>query len=234
MVKVYLSPPPSPYRPLRPRRALRAVRWSFLIIAVACLGYSGYAYLESGLSQAYENWILNREIENAKRRLPAPPAQGYSGDARRTDRAHLDTGALIGRIEIPRLRLSAIVREGVDDGTLRHAVGHVPETARPGDAGNVGLAAHRDTFFRPLKRVRKDDRIIVETVSGRYEYLVDSTQIVHPDDVQVLRPTREPVLTLVTCYPFYFVGNAPKRFVVRAHRVVSEARNSSTASDSGS
>jgi sortase A len=117
---------------------------------------------------------------------------------------------------VPRLGLSAIVREGVDEATLRRAVGHVPQTARPGEAGNAALAAHRDTFFRPLKHIRKGDRIKVTTPDGAHEYRVTETRVVAPDDVSVLAPTMNPTLTLVTCYPFNFVGTAPKRFVVRA------------------
>jgi sortase A len=123
---------------------------------------------------------------------------------------------LVGRIQIPRLGISAIVREGEDADTLRKAVGHIPGTALPGASGNVGLAAHRDTYFRPLKDIRKGDLIRVATLSGRHEYRVESTEIVTPADVRVLDPTREPSLTLVTCYPFYYVGPAPKRFIVHA------------------
>jgi LPXTG-site transpeptidase (sortase) family protein len=112
--------------------------------------------------------------------------------------------------------MSAIVREGVEDSTLRRAVGHVPRTALPGESGNAALAAHRDMFFRPLKDVRKGDRIRVTTREGVHEYRVTETRVVGPDDVTVLAPTMNATLTLVTCYPFNFVGTAPKRFVVRA------------------
>jgi sortase A len=130
--------------------------------------------------------------------------------------------SLIGRLVIPRLGVRVMVRQGVDEATLRHAVGHVPETVLPGTPGNVGLAAHRDTFFRPLKHIRQHDRIILETWSGTYEYEVDGLEIVGPRDVQVLAPSSKPVLTLVTCYPFYYVGHAPRRFVVRARLISAE------------
>jgi len=106
----------------------------------------------------------------------------------------------------------------VDAATLRRGAGHIPETAQPGDPGNVGIAAHRDSFFRGLKDVRKNDIIRLETLEGTYRYRVDWTRIVTPEDTAVLDATANPALTLVTCYPFYYVGSAPKRFIVRASR----------------
>ena len=100
--------------------------------------------------------------------------------------------------------------------TLRVAAGHVPGTALPGDAGNAAFAAHRDTFFRPLKDVREGDEIAVATPSGNYRYVVTAISIVEPEDLSVLSPTAESVLTLITCYPFDYVGSAPQRFIVQA------------------
>jgi sortase A len=126
---------------------------------------------------------------------------------------------LIGRMEISRLGLSAVVVEGIGKRTLRRAVGHIPGTALPGRSGNVGIAGHRDTFFRPLQDVQLDDIITLTTRWGEYRYRVVSSRVVSPDDVEVLNPTSNEVLTLVTCHPFYFVGPAPNRFIVRAERV---------------
>ena len=112
-----------------------------------------------------------------------------------------------------------MVREGADSGTLRKAIGHIPGTALPGNAGNVGLAGHRDTFFRALRDIEKDDTIDFETDSGTFRYAVQSTRIVSPRDVSVLTASSGRTLTLVTCYPFYYVGSAPKRFIVRAVQV---------------
>jgi sortase A len=125
----------------------------------------------------------------------------------------------MGRIEIPRLNVSAIVRAGIDARTLGLAVGHVPGTALPGERGNAGLAGHRDTFFRRLDDIRPDDEIRVVTPGGTYVYRVERTDVVQPADIWVLEDTPTPVLTLVTCYPFTFVGSAPERFVVRARLV---------------
>ncbi len=126
---------------------------------------------------------------------------------------------LVGRIEIPRIGLSAMIREGDDDATLAVAVGRVPGTARPGERGNMALAGHRDSFFRPLRHIRVGDVIQVRAPERRYDYRVVSTEVVGPREVRVLDPTGEAVLTLVTCYPFGYVGNAPDRFVVRASRI---------------
>ena len=117
---------------------------------------------------------------------------------------------MIGRIEIGRLGLSAIVVEGDSPSLLRRAVGHVPQTAMPGDSGNVALTAHRDTFFRPLRNVREGDMITLETASGEYQYEVKSTAIVAPDASEVFRSSGVQELTLITCYPFYYIGPAPQ------------------------
>jgi len=123
---------------------------------------------------------------------------------------------VLGRLEIPTLGVSTIVREGEDARTLQLAVGHIAGTALPGAAGNMGLAGHRDTFFRRLREIDRGDIIRLVAVEGTFTYVVDSTQIVDPDDVWVLDATPEPSLTLVTCYPFTYLGNAPERFIVRA------------------
>ncbi len=127
---------------------------------------------------------------------------------------------LIGRMDIPRLGISVVVMEGTDARTLWRAAGHIPGTALPGQAGNVGISGHRDTFFRPLRNVRSSDVITLTTLRGEYRYRVVSTRIVTPSDVEVLNSSGDEVLTLVTCYPFYFIGPAPNRFIVRAQRTL--------------
>jgi len=112
-----------------------------------------------------------------------------------------------------------MILEGVDHETLRRGVGHIPGTALPGEPGNIALAGHRDTFFRALRNIRKDDEITLETLDGSYRYRVDLIQIVAPDQTGVLDNSGEPTLTLVTCYPFSFVGAAPQRYIVRARRI---------------
>ncbi len=122
----------------------------------------------------------------------------------------------MGRLEIPRLGISVMVLHGTEDATLTLAAGHVPGTPSPGGDGNVVIAAHRDTFFRKLEGVQAGDRIRILTVGHTYEYMVDSTETVDPEDTQVMESRGRRELTLITCYPFYFVGSAPKRFIVHA------------------
>jgi LPXTG-site transpeptidase (sortase) family protein len=126
-----------------------------------------------------------------------------------------------GRIEIARLGIDAEIREGDDAATLRVSVGHIPGTAVPGDHGNVALAAHRYSQFRGLRNVRCGDQIQVTTPDGEFRYEVDSIRVVEISQVEVLDPTPDPTLTLVTCFPFDYVGDAPQRLIVRAHRVES-------------
>lgn len=125
-------------------------------------------------------------------------------------------GSLFGVIRAERLGIDASIREGVSAPTLDVAVGRVPGTSARPEAGNLVLAAHRDTYFSPLRRVRPGDRIEVRTRGGRFTYVVEGGQVVDPSDVWVMDPTPDPTLTLITCYPFSFVGPAPQRFVVRA------------------
>lgn len=120
---------------------------------------------------------------------------------------------------IPRIGLRVAVLEGTDDLTLNRGIGHIEGTPVPGEAGNSGVAGHRDGFFRGLKDVRVGDRLDLETVRGTEEYRIEKISIVPPEDVSVLDPAPGHVLTLVSCYPFYFVGDAPLRFIVRAVRV---------------
>ena len=174
-----------------------------LVVGIVALGY----YTTVKIAATREQAALSQELEVA--RTAVSPAAATRDLAPRS---------LIGRLEVPRLKMSAIAREGVDVRTLRGAVGHVPGTALPGDEGNAAFAAHRDTFFGPLKGVRKGDEVIVTTRDGVHRYTVTSTRVVDPSDVSVLRPTGGRTLTLVTCYPFDFVGSAPSRFIVHARQ----------------
>jgi sortase A len=124
----------------------------------------------------------------------------------------------LGRIEIPRLGVKVAILEGATSQTLRLGVGHIEGTAFPGEPGNIGIAGHRDTYFRALKDIRTDDEIQIQTATGLSSYEVDSVQIVAPGDTGVLAPSAGSSITLVTCYPFYFIGAAPERFIVHARR----------------
>jgi LPXTG-site transpeptidase (sortase) family protein len=134
-------------------------------------------------------------------------------------------GKLIGRLEAPSVKMSTAVLEGSDDATLSRGAGHIEDTPYPGEAGNVGIAGHRDTVFRPLRNIHVGDALDLTTTDRVYRYKISKTLIVGPDDVYVLDPTKSPTLTLVTCYPFEYVGHAPRRFIVQAELVKEEARS---------
>jgi sortase A len=129
------------------------------------------------------------------------------------------SGEPIGSLDIPRLRVSAMIAEGDDDATLEVAIGHLPDTALPWHDGNSALAGHRDTFFRSLQHIRVGDELRVSTIHGDFRYRVRETMVVGPNDVWILDPTDRPTLTLITCYPFSYVGRAPRRFIVKAERI---------------
>jgi sortase A len=135
--------------------------------------------------------------------------------------AALTTGEPIGTLEIVRIGLSGVVVEGDDDSVLDRAIGHLPDTPLPWQTGNSALAAHRDALFRPLKDVRFGDVLRLTTPYGVYEYRVRETLIVKPEDVWVLDATLGSVLTLISCWPFAYIGHAPERFIVRADRIPS-------------
>ncbi|MDD5565184.1 MAG: class D sortase [Thermoanaerobaculaceae bacterium] len=183
------------------------------VIGFSFLGWAVAANLMSRIYQARQERAFSLSVQE---RGPVTTAE-VSPLALATT-PELDP-LVLGRIEIPRLGVKAIVREGDDDTTLAVAVGHISGTARPGERGNMALAGHRDSFFRPLRDIRRRDTIRIVTLKRSYEYVVDSTEVVGPEDTGVLAPTSKAVLTLVTCYPFEYVGHAPKRFVVRASLV---------------
>jgi len=133
-------------------------------------------------------------------------------------------GALLGRLDAPSVKMSTAVLEGSDDATLSRGAGHIEDTPYPGEAGNVGIAGHRDTVFRPLRNIHVGDALELTTADRLYRYKISKTLIVGPDDVYVLDPTKSPTLTLVTCYPFEYVGHAPRRFIVQAELIKDEPR----------
>jgi sortase A len=186
------------------------LRWSQRLLlggAFLALSYCCFVMLDS--------WTFQRgELREFDRILSVgPPAVLRDSSPPVAD-------ALIGRIEVRRLGLSAMVVEGTTTLALRRAAGHITSTGMPGAPGNVAIAAHRDTFFRPLRNIHKNDIITLTTVGAEYRYRVVSTKVVDPGDVSVLNPSDDEILTLVTCYPFFFVGSAPERFVVRAERII--------------
>ena len=181
-----------------------------MLVGALALAWAGYRIVSARRAQ-----FEYRDALEAKRAAPSPeppkPALPLT----------MPLGEPIGTISVPRLGLSAVVAEGDDKPVLDNAAGHLPDTALPWNDGNTAVAAHRDGLFRPLKGIKVGDIVRFETVHGDFEYRVKESYIVEPDDIWVLNPTLEPTLTLISCYPFNFIGNAPKRFIVKAERVPS-------------
>ena len=212
----------------RPTRTASLLRWSryfFFVAGALALGYVSFVLLDMGLFQAYQSWRFERALKEAQTsarsgaRLASPPL----ADQAEADRARAATfgidglvGSPLGRIEISSIGVAAMIMEGTDRKTLRRAVGHIPTTPLPGQPGNVVITGHRDTFFRGLRNIHQDDEITLTTLNGSFRYHVDFTEVVGPQDLAVLDHADDAILTLVTCYPFYYVGPAPKRFIVRA------------------
>ncbi len=193
------------------RKALRGAQYAFAVVGVLALGYC----LEVSLSAKFYQGREARNFAEELRGKESAQATLSSAVTRRTAPAD---GSVVGKLDIPHLGVSVMVVEGVNDSDLNRAVGHIPGTALPGEPGNVGIAGHRDTFFRPLRSIRLGDMIALDTLKESYRYRVVSTAVVRPEDIQVLDPTGRDSLTLVTCFPFNYIGSAPKRFIVRAER----------------
>jgi len=177
-----------------------------LLGGLAGVGIWGWSRIHLALSQKEADKVLERSLAT-RPAIPKPMPKAPPP---------LPEGTLLGRIVIPRLKMQTVVREGAGTETLDVAAGHIPGTALPGQTGNVGVAGHRDTLFRALRNIAKNDLIEFETPTGSYNYEVESTRIVKPQDVEVLESNGHAEITLVTCYPFNYVGSAPNRFIVKA------------------
>jgi sortase A len=184
---------------------LRGAFYFFLAAGILALGYAGYVVADAHTYQVIEK----SKFESVSRSEEPHP---------------VTVGGVIGEIEIPSLGLDDIFVQGDSPRILRRAVGHVSETALPGEEGNVVLTAHRDSFFRPLRHIRQGDAITLKTSGGDFLYRVESTAVVSASDVQVLQASGGRTLTLITCFPFYYVGSAPDRFIVRARQIESPAQ----------
>ncbi len=190
------------------RQAATRLEWLLWVVAIASVGYtclwSGEVYAARWHAQSIGQ---------------AMPEGGPAASAATAPDAPKQASSVMGRLEIPGIGLAVPVMADFDPASLRRGVGHIQGTALPGGLGTLGLAGHRDTFFRPLAHIAKGMDIRVTDASGTYHYRVDGTEIVTPDQVQVLDIRNEPKLTLITCYPFDFIGQAPKRFIVHANLV---------------
>jgi sortase A len=191
----------------RPKqRPMRWMRRVVLFCGVAALGYVGLTLIDAKVFQKRSELTLDRQIQAQEAHdTPLPKPEVKEGD-------------ILGRIEIRRLGVSVVILEGTTSQTLLHGVGHIEGTALPGEPGNIGIAGHRDTYFRVLKDIRADDEIQIQTATGITRYKVDWIQITVPNDVGIVSHDAESALTLVSCYPFHYIGAAPERFVVHSHR----------------
>ncbi len=182
------------------RSCLNFAFYIFLAVGLLAIGYAGYTIVDAQTYQA----IHLRE---------------FSEYAPIVEQHRPEIGEQVGEIEIPRLALKTVILQGESPLVLRRGVGHLPETPMPGERGNIGLAGHRDSFFRPLRQIRSGDLITLHTLKERFQYRVESTRIVSPSDVDVLSASDRRELTLITCFPFNYVGAARDRFIVRAFQV---------------
>ncbi len=210
------------------RRLWQLVRWVERICLACGLGLLamvGAIRLERSMaSQAalkafseLESSASSPHPETISSSLPSgmqPPAAGVAASPKAA--ATRGSRAPLAVLEIPKIHLEVPVMNGTDALTLNHAVGRIVGTARLGEPGNIGIAGHRDTFFRGLKDLQKGDAIELRTEEGTDRYIVDEIQIVTPQNISVLSPRARSSITLVTCYPFHFVGNAPQRYIVMA------------------
>jgi LPXTG-site transpeptidase (sortase) family protein len=186
---------------------LQALTWTALIVGAGLVAWPVVVCVES----EYAQWSGERELAKAARlvreTIVAPKP---------LSRASRPRGSVLGRFEVPRLQLSYVLLEGTDARTLDKSIGHVEGTSPIGQAGNVAIAGHRNTHFRKLEWVRRDDEIVLTNTVGTFRYRVEWTRLFTPEDVQVLDPSHGPAVTLITCFPFEYVGSAPLRFIVRA------------------
>ena len=211
-------------------RKLGWLEGGILLVGLLLLGSWSKSYLATSAYQASESRKLDAAIQGDGSDALAPVALAVAFDepaapgptSRPSQPTPLSPGVL-GRIEIPRLKITAMVAEGVDMKTLGLAVGHITSTALPGSPGNCALAGHRDTFLRGLGKVRNNDIVRFVTPAQTYTYRVEWGKVVEPTQVDVLDSTAVRSLTLVTCFPFEFIGHAPKRFIVRARQVAAVA-----------
>ncbi|MDX1631066.1 MAG: class D sortase [Thermoanaerobaculia bacterium] len=197
---------------------LGAVEKILWIVAVILLGFVAWSWTDAFLFQQRSREALASGTIDS-RETPRPETDGQRTDGQPASPALPAPGTPIGRLIVPRLDLDVVVAEGVSEGTLRRAVGRIPSSAVPGEGDNLAIAGHRDSFFRPLESIRPGDLVIFENTNQEQAYRVQWTRVVDPTEMEHVGPAGYRALTLVTCYPFRYIGNAPQRFIVRARAV---------------
>lgn len=193
---------------MRPAISRKALSWAFIAIGIVLLGYVGGQY-----------WSMYRSQKNLE-------AEWQRQTATVSVPGHADISAqqMLTRLVIPKIDMDAIVVEGASRRELSEGPGHMKQTAQPGETGNAVITAHRDTFFRHIYELNKGDQIEVRRSGRTFTYAVTGKRIVKPEDVSVIKPTNDPQLTLITCYPTYYIGPAPERLVVFSRLVQSDGQ----------
>lgn len=205
------------------RTVLRGIEVVLLAVGAVLAAWCAFVLIRAGYTQRMP--VPEPEPLTITQSLPSGVKPSLPGDAGSPKTVVLPTrGTWLARLEAPSVKMKTTVLEGTDDGTLDRGAGHIEDTPLPGQVGNIGIAGHRDTVFRPLRKIKVGDPLELTTRDRVYRFQITSTTIVDPKDVHVLDPTPEPTLTLVTCYPFEFIGNAPRRFIVQARLLNEELR----------
>jgi len=214
---VQTAPPNDRIRQRRLGLLVERTAWTFGLV---CLVTYGALYIDGAAGARHEMERFTVLQAAALQQPPAPDLSLWDPQRITAWRRALSEPVPppLAVLRIPKIRLEVPVLRGTDDVTLNRAVGHIDDTALPGTDGNSGIAGHRDGFFRGLKDIEPEDAIELDTLRGKEVYRVERTWVVDPDDVSVLDPAPARSLTLVTCYPFYYVGPAPQRYIVRAVR----------------
>jgi sortase A len=200
------------------KRRLIVIRLIYRALSTAGIVALLWVGVQLGYAKTYQLYVMSK--------LKAQPAFARNvTDASLPSSSPLRNGDIVGRLDIVERKVSVVVLEGDEESTLAIAAGHVPETSLPGSNGNVVIAAHRDTFFRELRNIHEGDTIRLFTPRGTFHYVVSNTEIVNPSETRVLKSSGHAELTLVTCYPFSFLGSAPQRFIVHARPHAEQSGN---------
>ena len=225
--------PESSGRPARRERVARALLWTqggLALVGLACLAVWASACAQRTVVQVEEEERFDAQIIASTFATEEHDQSEWSPKRVAAYQQSLaEPAQAIARLSIESVGISVMVLEGTEGRVLDRAVGRIPGTALVGEDGNLGIAGHRDGFFRSLRHVKQGDEIRLVTVEGVSRYRIGDIFVVEPENVDVLEDTAEPTITLVTCFPFFFVGSAPRRFIVKGERISFEPWTQDTA-----
>jgi len=210
---------PAPSRGSRIPTLLRVLERGLFVVGLLCVGLYVSACAQRSLFQRHQGRAFDAAITEAMLHEEHDQQDWSSKRVARFEGSRAQPVMPLGRLEIPAVGVSVMVLDGTDDVALDRAVGRIEGTAEPGQPGNLGIAGHRDGIFRGLRNVEEGDELSLATLDGVIRYEVEEIMIVEPEDVEVIGTTQRQAVTLVTCFPFYYVGSAPQRYIVRAYAV---------------